>query len=116
MKDKMKTKSKIKIAWPGLKKNYWNDGSTRNINGVLLTCILLSFASGFIDLVFFSGLSKSVYNVANIPIAASILFTIMSIGFISAKFWCAGRIGMLRELKSRLKAKGKTWYKNINKA
>ena len=116
MKDKMKTKSKIKIAWPGLKKNYWNDGSTRNINGVLLTCILLSFASGFIDLVFFSGLSKSVYNVANISIAASILFTIMSIGFISAKFWCAGRIGMLRELKSRLKAKGKTWYKNINKA
>lgn len=116
MKDKMKTKSKIKIAWPGLKKNYWNDGSTRNINGVLLTCILLSFASGFIDLVFFSGLSKSVYNVANIPVAASILFTIMSIGFISAKFWCAGRIGMLRELKSRLKAKGKTWYKNINKA
>ena len=118
MKDKMKTKSKskIKIAWPGLKKNYWSDGSTRNINGVLLTCILLSFASGFIDLVFFSGLSKSVYNVANIPVAASILFTIMSIGFISAKFWCAGRIGMLRELKSRLKAKGKTWYKNINKA
>ena len=116
MKDKMKTKSKIKISWPGLKKNYWNDGSTRNINGVLLTCILLSFASGFIDLVFFSGLSKSVYNVANIPVAASILFTIMSIGFISAKFWCAGRIGMLRELKSRLKAKGKTWYKNINKA
>lgn len=116
MKDKMKTKPKIKITWPGLKKNYWNDGSTRNINGVLLTCILLSFASGFIDLVFFSGLSKSVYNVANIPVAASILFTIMSIGFISAKFWCAGRIGMLRELKSRLKAKGKTWYKNINKA
>lgn len=116
MKDKMKTKSKIKITWPGLKKNYWNDGSTRNINGVLLTCILLSFASGFIDLVFFSGLSKSVYNVANIPVAASVLFTIMSIGFISAKFWCAGRIGMLRELKNRLKAKGKTWYKNINKA
>ena len=109
-------KSKIKIVWPGLKKNYWSDGSTRNINGVLLTCILLSFASGFIDLVFFSGLSKSVYNVANIPVASSILFTIMSIGFISAKFWCAGRIGMLRELKSRLKAKGKTWYKNINKA
>ena len=113
---KTKSKSKIKITWPGLKKNYWNDGSTRNINGVLLTCILLSFASGFIDLVFFSGLSKSVYNVANIPVAASILFTIMSIGFISAKFWCAGRIGMLRELKNRLKAKGKTWYKNINKA
>ena len=115
MKDKMKTKSKIKIAWPGLKRNQI-DSSTILINGIFLTCIVLSVASGFIDLVYFSGLSKSNFHLGTWPIAASILYTVISIGLISGKFWCAMKIGMLRELQSRLKAKGKAWYKNITKA
>ena len=117
MKDKMKTKSKskIKIAWPGLKRNQI-DSSTVLINGIFLTCIVLSVASGFIDLVYFSGLSKSDFHLGTWPIAAAILYTVISIGLISGKFWCAMKIGMLRELQSRLKAKGKAWYKNITKA
>ena len=42
--------------------------------GILITCILLSIASGFIDLTFFSGLSKSLFHVGTVPIPASVLY------------------------------------------
>ena len=110
----MEKQSKIKINW-NLKNNKI-DSSTVLINGVLFTCIILSIASGFIDLTFFSGLSKSLFHVGTIPIPAAVLYTIISIGFILAKFWCAMQIGMLKELKARLLAKGKDWANNLKKA
>ena len=110
----MEKQSKIKFNW-NLKNNKI-DSSTILINGVLFTCIILSIASGFIDLTFFSGLSKSLFHVGTIPIPAAVLYTIISIGFILAKFWCAMQIGMLKELKARLFAKGKDWANNLKKA
>ena len=110
----MEKQSKIKINWS--LKNNKIDSSTILINGVLFTCIILSIASGFIDLTFFSGLSKSLFHIGTIPIPAAVLYTIISIGFILAKFWCAMQIGMLKELKARLFAKGKDWANNLKKA
>lgn len=92
------------------------DKSTVLVNGLLITCIILSIASGFIDLTFFSGLSKSFLHLGTFPIAAAVLYTVISIGFILGKFWCAMKIGMLKELKARLTAKGKSWANNLNKA
>ena len=85
------------------------------ISGILVTCIGLSIVSGFVDLVFFSGLSKSWYTVFAVKVAAAILFSIMSLGFTSAKFWCAMQIGAIQELQTRLKNSGYKWYKNLNK-
>lgn len=110
----MEKQSKIKFNWS--LKNNKIDSSTILINGVLFTCIILSIASGFIDLTFFSGLSKSLFHVGTIPIPAAVLYTVISIGFILAKFWCAMQIGMLKELKARLLAKGKDWANNLKKA
>lgn len=86
------------------------------VSGILFTCILLSICSGFVDLVFFSGLSKSKFHVGTFQIAAAILYTVISLGFTSGKFWCAMQIGMLKELRTRLEAKGIAWAKNISKA
>ena len=47
------------------------DKSTILVNGLLITCIILSIASGFIDLTFFSGLSKSFLHLGTFPIAKS---------------------------------------------
>lgn len=114
-------RKQFKLTWPkfekgkGFNKNRITK-STILINGILVTCILLSIASGFIDVTFFSGLSKSLFHIGTIPIAASILYTIISIGFISGKFWCAMQIGMLKELQTRLESKGKVWAKNLKLA
>lgn len=90
--------------------------STILIKGSLLTCIILSIASGFIDLAFFSGLSKSILHIGTIPLAAAVLYTIISTGFISAKFWLAMKIGMVRELRARLEAEGYSWANRLKKA
>ena len=78
-------KKRINLLWN--RKNNRIDSSTILINGILFTCIILSIASGFIDLTFFSGLSKSLFHVGTIPIPAAVLYTVISIGFILAKFW-----------------------------
>lgn len=85
-------------------------------NGIFVTCILLSLASGFIDLVFFSGLSKSIFHIGNFAVTARVIYLVISIGLISGKFWCAEKIGMLKELRTRLKAEGISWYKAMTKA
>lgn len=86
------------------------------INGKLFTCIILSIVSAFIDLVFFSGLSKSFYDLAGyFAIPAGLLFTIMSIGFSLGKFFCAMQLGAINELRNRLKNAGYSWVKNLNK-
>ena len=107
-------KKRINFSWK-YKKNRL-DSSTILINGILFTCIILSIASGFIDLTFFSGLSKSLFHVGTIPIPAAVLYTVISIGFILAKFWCAMQIGMIKELRTRLFAKGKDWANGLKKA
>ena len=89
--------------------------STVLVKGSVITCIILSIASGIIDVAFFSGLSKSLLHIGTIPMAAAILYTVISIGFISAKFWLAMKLGMLKELQARLYAKNFSWAKNLNK-
>lgn len=86
------------------------------VNGKLITCILLSIISGIIDLVFFSGLSKSAYDLFGfIAIPAGLLLSLMSIGFTMGKFFCAMQLGAISELKTRLHNTGYKWYKNLNK-
>lgn len=118
MKNSKKSK---KWSFPKLpisikKKDNHIDNSTILISGILLTCVLLSIASGFIDLTFFSGLSKSILHLATLPLPAAVLYTIISVGFISGKFWCAMQIGMIRELQTRLEAKGFEWASGLKRA
>lgn len=86
------------------------------INGLLLTCIGLSISSGFVDIVCYSGLSKSYFHVGTLLFAAAILYTIMSIFLTTGKFWCGMKIGMLKELRTQLQVAGFAWAKNITKA
>lgn len=103
-------KNEKKFSKPTLKT------TTVLINGKLFTCIVLSIVSGLIDLVFFSGLSKSFYELFGlIAIPAGLLMSVMSIGFTMGKFFCAMQLGAISELKTRLKAFGCAWYKNLNK-
>ena len=117
---------KLKLFWPKFKKekglkgfedtNKVDGDSNILINGLLFTCIILSLASGFVDIVTMSGLSKSVFHIGTVPFPAAILYTIISAGLILMKFWCAMKIGMLMELRMRLKSQGFLWYTNINRA
>lgn len=105
------------ISWPkdGLRRPNIQT-STVLISGILITCIILSIVSGFIDLVFFSNLSKSLYEMFGwIAIPAGALMSLMSIGFTLGKFFCAMQIGAINELQTRLKGSGYEWFKNLNK-
>lgn len=84
------------------------------ISGKIVTLLILSFVSGVIDLVFFSELSKSVFKIATVSVAAGIVYTLMSIGFTSAKFWCATQLSVIKELQARLKENGLP-FKALNK-
>lgn len=107
----------LKLWWPKRGENVRPTISMTKVaaSGILFTCILLSIASGFIDLTFFSGLSKSLFHVGTIPLPASILYVIISIGFILGKFWCATWLGTINELQTRLKNAGYSWWQNLNK-
>lgn len=114
-------KRKSRFTWPNLKlifnKNQERvNSSTILVKGNLVTCLILSIASGVIDLAFFSGLSKSLLHIGTIPMSAAILYTLISIGFISAKFWCAMKLEMVKELETKLLAKGYSWAVNLKKA
>lgn len=85
------------------------------INGKLATCVLLSIISGLIDIIFFSGLSKSDYDLFGfLAIPAGLLLSLMSVGFTMGKFFCAMQLGAIGELKNRLRNAGYKWYKNLN--
>lgn len=84
------------------------------ISGKIVTLLILSFVSGIIDLVFFSEISKSVFKIATVSVAAGIVYTLMSIGFTSAKFWCATQLSVIKELQARLK-ENELPYKALNK-
>lgn len=107
----------FKLTWPKKGENVKPIINTTTVSntGILFTCILLSIASGFIDLTFFSGLSKSLFHVSTISVPAALLYTVISLGLISGKFWCAMRIGAIKELQTRLKNEGYKWWRNINK-
>ena len=110
----------FKLTWPKKGENIKPTLNTTQVtlSGIFLTCIVLSIVSGFIDLTFFSGLSKSHYAFFGFAkgIPAGILFSLMSIGFILGKFFCAMMIGALNELQTRLQNAGFAWYKNIKRA
>lgn len=115
------TKKKVKFYWPKWKKGCGFvtnkiDKSTILVNGLLITGIGLSISSGIVDIVCYSGLSKSYFHLGTIPLAAAILYTIISAFLTSGKYWCGMKIGMLKELRTQLKVQNKAWYKNITKA
>lgn len=116
-----KKRFNIQFIWPKYTKGKGFEtnrltSSNILINGVLFTCIVLSLASGFIDLVFFSGLSKSFFELFGyVQIASAVLYTVMSIGFTMGKFFCAMRLGMMKELYTRLKSFGFSWAENVKK-
>lgn len=121
MRNNKKEEKSFKIFFPKWVKgrgfvNNKIDKSTVLINGLLLTCIGLSISSGFVDIVCYSGLSKSYFHLGTIPFAAAILYTIISIFLTTGKFWCGMKIGMLKELRTKLKSQNKSWHTNITKA
>lgn len=125
MNKNKKQEKKIQFFWPkfNFKKGVKGFEDTNRItsskimvNGLLVTCLILSLASGLVDIVTYSGLSKSTFHLGTWPIAAAILYTAISVGLISMKFWCAMKIGMLVIVKNELKTQCIPWYKNINKA
>ena len=73
------------------------------IIGKLLTCLILSIVSAFIDIVFFSGLSKSDYPFFSMGIPAAIILSIMSIGFSGGKFFVAMQLATIKEIETRLR-------------
>lgn len=122
MKEKTESVEKIfkgiSIKFPSfVNKKYTININTTTVSnvGILVTCVLLSIASGFIDLTFFSGLSKSLFHISTFSIPAAALYTIISLGMISGKFWCAMRLGAIVELQTRLRNDNYTWYRNIDK-
>ena len=104
---------KIKLFFPKIKKD--SDESMIKqikptlksdkilVNGVLFTYILASLVSGVVDLVFFSGLSKSHYNIFAIRIAAPIVMSLLSLVITSGKAWCAIKVSQIDSLVSHLK-------------
>lgn len=79
------------------------------VNGVLFTYILASIISGVVDLVFFSGLSKSFYTIFAIYIPASIVMCLLSLVITSGKAWCAIKVEQINALMKALQNKGYTW-------
>lgn len=76
------------------------------INGKLITCLILSLVSAFIDIVFFSGLSISGYPFFKWVMPAAVLLSIMSVGFSFGKFFVAMQLAAMKEIKTRLKEMG----------
>ena len=116
---------KIKLFFPKIKKD--SDESVIKqikptlksdkilVNGVLFTYILASLVSGVVDLVFFSGLSKSYYNIFAIRIAAPIVMSLLSLVITSGKAWCAIKVSQIDSLVSHLKNYGYNWTRNFRK-
>lgn len=86
------------------------------INGKLFTCVVLSIISAFVDIVFFSGLSKSGYPFFGFLVPAAIILSLMSVGFSLAKFFFAMQITLMNELQNQLYSQGYGWAKSFNKA
>jgi hypothetical protein len=69
------------------------------------TFLVATAESGFIDIVFFSGLSVTLYSVFGFKVVpAGLVLGLMSVVIIFGKAWCAMRISQINELISHLKA------------
>ena len=122
MKNKKTIKLPFAIKWPTFKDikngNVKPKVTTTQaiISGTLITWLALSINSGFIDLVFFSGLSKALYGLFGvIAIPAGFVMCLMSLGFTFGKAFVSMQLAALKELQSKLKDYGVTWYNNLNK-
>jgi len=82
-------------------------------NGVIVTFAIGSVVSGIVDLVFFSGLSVSMYSLFGfISIPAGAVLCLMSLVITSAKAWSAMKADQVDELISVLKSlKYNCWQK-----
>lgn len=107
MKSKKKT-FPFKIKWKTRKEEGAFERPTIKTTGILISgkiifCIVLSIISAFIDIVFFSGLSKSGYPFFGVYVPAAIILSIMSIGFSGSKFFVAMQLAAIKEIGGRLK-------------
>lgn len=121
MAKKKTTKKKFnfpKIIWNTRKDESSFERPTINttevlINGKLVTSLILSLVSAFIDIVFFSGLSKSGYPFFGWYVPAAIILSIMSIGFSSGKFFVAMQLAAIKEIQSRMLTLGYEVHKRF---
>lgn len=104
---------KVKLKLPLFFKKV--DSTEVLISGKLLTCIILSIISAFVDIVFFSGLSKSGYPFFGFEVSAAIILSLMSVGFSMAKFFFAMQITLTKELQNQLISYGCSWAKRLNR-
>lgn len=69
------------------------------------TFLVATAESGFIDIVFFSGLSVALYSVFGFKVVpAGLVLGLMSVVIIFGKAWCAMRVSQIDELVSHFKA------------
>lgn len=84
--------------------------------GEKTTFLIASAESGFIDIVFFSGLSVALYSLFGFKfVPAGLVLGLMSVVIIFGKAWCAMRVSQIDELISHLKALGINCWKQLKK-
>ncbi len=112
------TLPKFNFSFSKSKKKVYVNASVILAVGIVITGLMLSISSGFVDLAHFSGLSKSKFHIGTLQLAAAALYTLISLGMISAKYWCAMMIGMIKELRTRLETREstRTWAGGLRKA
>ena len=75
--------------------------------GERITFLTASGVSGFIDIVFFSGLSVALYSIFGVKaVPAGLVLGLMSVVIIFGKAWCAMRVSQIKELVSHLRVLG----------
>lgn len=99
---------KIKEIFDKIKIRRYAKANDIQNKGELSTFISASAISGFVDLVFFSGLSVSLYTIFGvIAVPAGVVLCLMSLVITAGKCWCAMRVEQINELMSHLKVLNK---------
>ena len=97
------------------KRKYEKDDSKQD-RGEKITFLTASGVSGFIDIVFFSGLSVALYSIFGVKIVpAGLVLGLMSVVIIFGKAWCAMRVSQINELISHLKSLGYNCWQQLKK-
>ena len=87
-----------------LKKKVIKDDTIQE-KGERKTFLVATAESGFIDIVFFSGLSVTLYSIFGFKVVpAGLVLGLMSVVIIFGKAWCAMRVSQIDELVSHFKA------------
>ena len=87
-----------------LKKKVIKDDTIQE-KGERKTFLIATAESGFIDIVFFSGLSVTFYSIFGFKVVpAGLVLGLMSVVIIFGKAWCAMRVSQIDELVSHFKA------------